>query len=220
MSDTQKDDIDLKDGTLWDSPVITTIYSFFNALITEEDREFYRKLSAEHEEKRILNEALERKKNEQNAAVDQVIKTWWSQKNPDRTRVIIKVINNTRHALNVTQSSIRMSAATIENLAIPANESTTFKFDRHYEVPEFSRKTQVQTQFKYFFDYANEDVGFQFDVGLTVEGAYSSAHGHWNDATRLHAIASSGKTPIQCTSKVTRSSKVPPFNFEVLIKLD
>lgn len=191
-----------------------------NSYIEEDRRQLLEKRRIEKELKeKLAKEEKERLYNQLHGPVDAQISLWRNYDNPDYTRIIFKIVNNTPHAFKLTQTSRRMTRAQMDELSIQPHTPKAFFLLTKYEEPDGGYGEHLKTKFRDFFDYNSETAGFQFNFGLTAIGGFSRLRGNWDEANHTHKIVSSGKTHIRCTSEIIEAYEDPPFEFEVLITL-
>lgn len=149
-------------------------------------------------------------------AVNQKIESWKNQKtNLKRTRVIVKVVNNTSHTLYLVKTSLPLSPSERESSTLFPHEQTALKcefdYDRYYNSPS-------KILFNQFMDFAAQSVGIRFELGMFVRksfGFITPTH----TPTIKNTVISTGKNKIQCSSVITEANDDAPFNFEVKITL-
>lgn len=192
-----------------------------NSYIEEDRRQLLEKRRIEKELKeKLAKEEKERLYNQLHGPVDAQISLWRNYDNPDYTRIIFKIVNNTPHAFKLTQTSRRMTQAQMDELSIQPHMPMAFFLQTKYEEPDGGGYGEhLKTRFGGFFDYSSETAGFQFNFGMKATGGFSRIRGNWNEVNHTHRIVSSGKPHIRCTSEIIEAYEDPPFEFEVLITL-
>lgn len=148
--------------------------------------------------------------------VNNQIEEWKRQReNPRKTRVIVKITNNTSHSLKLSTTDLTLDDSVRESLTLFPTAPMTFKGEFEYNFPYNSRSKPL---FNHVMEFEDERVGVRFEFGLYV----SSSFGVLTPTVKPHRknnIASIGSSAIKCSSKIMEASDGPPFNFRVDITL-
>lgn len=161
----------------------------------------------------------ERKYKELHGPTDKIIAEWRKENHPDYTRVILKIVNNTKHTFQLTETSRPLTQAEIAEVRIPPGAPTPIIMTSEYFGLDDGKGVRETYQFGHYLDFESGTAGFKLIVGLGVEGGHNFARGNWRTPLIAHQLTSTGTTPIKGTTTLTAASKKEPFNFEVLIVL-
>lgn len=104
--------------------------------------------------------------------VNRDIEEWKKQPpHPKRTRVIVKLINNTSIPLKVMQAGWNMSDSDRESLDVDPHGFTAFKWEFAFTKPGPASPSD-KVQFKQFISFGNEITHFRFDTGLELKSSF------------------------------------------------
>ncbi|MHC8352533.1 hypothetical protein ACYZT7_25355 [Pseudomonas sp. RT4P38] len=178
-----------------------SIYNYIQSLNTEENLELL-KATAAHAK-------LEEKVNKEVQA--------WEQERPHskRTRLVVKLINNTAHALAVGENNLNLSADERDSIKILPWDIQAFNCGFTY-----SRQlgTPSKDLIKHFIVFDDKDLGFRFDFGLSVKSSFG-VFTPTLTPVRTNKVISIGATPIKCTTRITYAEDEGPYSFTVKITL-
>lgn len=187
---------------------------------------YWEQEKAEKLEKKRMEEALATKKLEEenlrqykalHDPLDQRISEWRKENNPHNTRAILKIINNTDHAFQLTKTSRPLTPAQMEKVYIPPREPIALILTPPYY--GFEDGEDITNQFQHYLNFTGKTAGFKLIVGLIVERGFNRLFGNWREPHWVHNISSTGETDINCSATVTAGSNSAPYNFEVLVVL-
>jgi hypothetical protein len=180
---------------------LVNIYNYIQSLNTEENLELL-KAAAEHAN-------LENKVNNE-------VKAWESERTRStQTRLVVKLINNTDHALAVGENSLNLSAREQDLIKILPWDIQAFHCDFTY-----SRQlgTPSKDMFKHFIVFGDQNLEFRFDFGLRVNTSFG-VFTPTLTPVRTNKVTSIGATPIKCTTRITYAADEGPYSFTVEITL-
>jgi hypothetical protein len=150
--------------------------------------------------------------------VNRDIEEWKKQPpHPRRTRVIIKLINNTSIPFKVTQAGWNMSDSDRESLDLDPHTSNAFKWEFVFTKPGPASPSD-KIQFKQFISFGNGSTHFRFDTGLALKSSFGvfspTLTPQW-----AHRVVSTGATKVKCSSTITEQQTEAPHSYEVAITL-
>lgn len=177
------------------------LYKYIESLDTKEHTE-------------ILNALMKQAKLNDDA--NQQIQAWQQESTrPNRTRLIVKLINHTDRALAVGEDDIDLDADERDFLNILPWDILAFKLDFKYSRQLGSRSKDM---YKSFIVFGDKDCGFVFNFGLRVNTSFgvisSTLTPIWTNK-----VTSIGATPIKCSTRITRAANDEPYGFTVEITL-
>ncbi|MCX2896682.1 hypothetical protein [Pseudomonas mandelii] len=211
MSDSETDSSDEDLLSLFNATSIGMLYNFAYHFASEESREILDALTGKAKVEFI--NFLDRSRLE--IALSQQIERWREHKASKLTGVIIKIINNTPHTFNISQTSLPLSKSERESFQINPHEPTAF-FTR-YEYT-FAYPWKKRDMFNHFVDFIDGDVGVRFELGLFMGITYGILSPTHTPKIK-NKTASTGRSSVKCKSAVTRVSDDAPFNFEIQLTL-
>lgn len=127
-----------------------------NSYLEEDRRQLLEKERIEKELKeKLAKDERERLYNQLHGPVDAQISHWRSYENPDYTRIIFKIVNNTPHAFKLKQTSRRMTQAQMDELSIQPHMPMAFFLRTKYEEPDgLGYREHLKTRFGGFLTTA------------------------------------------------------------------
>lgn len=180
---------------------LAVLYQFLKSLDTQE----YMPMLTALIEKANLNDKV----NEQ-------VKAWEQERiNPNRTRIIVKLINQTDLDFDVGERTLQMNAGEQYPTRILPWDIQAWKFDLAYTRRLGSRSKDI---FKHYMVFGDETLGFRFDFGLRVNTSFGVISPTLTPI-QTHKLTSIGTNPIQCTTQITRTASEDPYGFTVELKL-
>jgi hypothetical protein len=150
-------------------------------------------------------------------ALNQKIDQWRNQARGTRTtRVIVRIINQTTHTFNITQTTLPLSKAERESFQIPCEQQTAFKSEFNYNYAYPWPKNKIM--FNQFVDFFDDTIGVRFDLGLIMNTSFGLLSPTLRPSVK-NTVKSIGSSPIKCSTKTTLMGTDAPFHFEVEITL-
>ena len=166
----------------------------------------------EHSE--ILNALLKQEKLNDDA--NQQIQAWQQEGiRPNRTRLIVKLINHSDRALAVGENDVELDADERDFLSILPWDILAFKLDFKYSRQLGSRSKNM---YRNFIVFGDRDCGFVFNFGLRVNTSFGVISSTLTPV-RTNRVTSIGTKPIQCSTRITRAANDEPYGFTVEITL-
>ncbi|AUM68694.1 hypothetical protein [Pseudomonas fluorescens] len=166
----------------------------------------------EHSE--ILNALLKQEKLNDDA--NQQIQAWQQEGiRPNRTRLIVKLVNHTDRALAVGENDVELDADERDFLSILPWDILAFKLDFKYSRQLGSRSKDM---YRNFIVFGDRDCGFVFNFGLRVNTSFGVISSTLTPV-RTNRVTSIGTKPIQCSTRITRAANDEPYGFTVEITL-
>jgi hypothetical protein len=166
----------------------------------------------EHSE--ILNALLKQEKLNDDA--NQQIQAWQQEGiRPNRTRLIVKLINHSDRALAVGENDVELDADERDFLSILPWDILAFKLDFKYSRQLGSRSKDM---YRNFIVFGDRDCGFVFNFGLRVNTSFGVISSTLTPV-RTNRVTSIGTKPIQCSTRITRAANDEPYGFTVEITL-
>lgn len=148
----------------------------------------------------------------QNDKINKQIQAWEQERvDPNRTRLVVKLINHTDLDFEVSEHNLHSSADRQNFSAILPWDIQALKFDLAYSRRLGSRSKDM---FKHFIVFGDEAFGFRFDFGLRVNTSFGVISPTLTPV-RTHQVTSIGMSPIQCTTRITRTANEEPYGFTV-----
>ncbi|MBA1376623.1 hypothetical protein [Pseudomonas brassicacearum] len=180
---------------------LAVLYQFLKSLDTQE----YMPMLTALIEKANLNDKV----NEQ-------VKAWEQERiNPNRTRIIVKLINHTDLDFDTGECTLQLNAGEQYPSQILPWDIQAWKFDLAYTRRLGSRSKDI---FKHYIVFGDEALGFRFDFGLRVNTSFGVISPTLTPI-QTHKLTSIGTSPIQCTTQITRTVSEDPYGFTVELKL-
>ncbi|WP_335943581.1 hypothetical protein [Pseudomonas sp. G166] len=177
------------------------LYKYIESLDTKEHTE-------------ILNALMKQAKLNDDA--NQQIQAWQQESiNPNRTRLIVKLINHTNRAFAVGENDIDLDADERDFLSVIPWDILAFKLDFKYSRQLGSRSKDM---YKNFIVFGDKDCGFVFNFGLRVNTSFGVISSTLTPV-RTNKVTSIGATPIKCSTRITRAANDEPYGFTVEITL-
>jgi hypothetical protein len=166
----------------------------------------------EHSE--ILNALLKQEKLNDDA--NQQIQAWQQEGiRPNRTRLIVKLINHSDRSLAVGENDVELDADERDFLSILPWDILAFKLDFKYSRQLGSRSKNM---YRNFIVFGDRDCGFVFNFGLRVNTSFGVISSTLTPV-RTNRVTSIGTKPIQCSTRITRAANDEPYGFTVEITL-
>lgn len=166
----------------------------------------------EHSE--ILNALLKQEKLNDDA--NQQVQAWQQEGiRPNRTRLIVKLVNHTDRALAVGENDVELDADERDFLSILPWDILAFKLDFKYSRQLGSRSKDM---YRNFIVFGDRDCGFVFNFGLRVNTSFGVISSTLTPV-RTNRVTSIGTKPIQCSTRITRAANDEPYGFTVEITL-
>lgn len=151
-----------------------------------------------------------------NDKVNKQVQAWEQEHiNPNRTRVIVKLINHTDLDFEIGERTPQLNADEQHATQIRPWDIQAWKFDLAYTRRLGSRSKEM---FKHFIVFGDEEFGFRFDFGLRVNTSFGVISPTLTPV-RSHTLTSIGMSPIQCTTRITRTASEEPYGFTVELTL-
>jgi hypothetical protein len=166
----------------------------------------------EHSE--ILNALLKQEKLNDDA--NQQVQAWQQEGiRPNRTRLIVKLVNHTDRALAVGENDVELDSDERDFLSILPWDILAFKLDFKYSRQLGSRSKDM---YRNFIVFGDRDCGFVFNFGLRVNTSFGVISSTLTPV-RTNRVTSIGTKPIQCSTRITRAANDEPYGFTVEITL-
>lgn len=180
---------------------LSVLYQYLKSLDTQE----YMPMLTALMEKASLNDKV----NEQIHA--------WEQEpiDPGRTRLVVKLINHTDLDFEIDEHNLPLNSDMQNLTPILPWGIQALKFDLAYSRRLGSRSKDM---FKHFIRFGDEAFGFRFDFGLRVNTSFGVISPTLTPVRTNH-VTSTGMTPIQCTTRITRAASEEPYGFTVELTL-
>ncbi|WP_214512135.1 hypothetical protein [Pseudomonas brassicacearum] len=151
-----------------------------------------------------------------NDKVNEQVQAWEQERiNPNRTRLIVKLINHTDLDFEVGEHNLPLNADEQHPTLILPWDIQTWKFDFAYTRRLGSSSREM---FKHFIVFGDKEFGFRFDFGLRVNTSFGVISPTLTPV-RTHILTSIGTSPIQCTTRITRTASEEPYGFTVELTL-
>lgn len=180
---------------------LSVLYQFLESLDTQE----YRSMLTALIEKANLNDK-----------VNQQVQAWEQERvNPGRTRLVVKLINHTDLDFEIGEHNLQLNADEQHLTPIFPWDIQALKFDLAYTRRLGSRSKDM---FKHFIVFGDKEFGFRFDFGLRVNTSFGVISPTLTPV-RTHTLTSIGTSPIQCTTRITRTASEEPYGFTVELTL-
>ncbi|QKS82534.1 MULTISPECIES: hypothetical protein [Pseudomonas] len=180
---------------------LSVLYQFLESLDTQE----YRSMLTALIEKANLNDK-----------VNQQVQAWEQERvNPGRTRLVVKLINHTDLDFEIGEHNLQLNADEQHLTPIFPWDIQALKFDLAYTRRLGSRNKDM---FKHFIVFGDKEFGFRFDFGLRVNTSFGVISPTLTPV-RTHTLTSIGTSPIQCTTRITRTASEEPYGFTVELTL-
>jgi hypothetical protein len=180
---------------------LSVLYQFLESLDTQE----YRSMLTALIEKANLNDK-----------VYQQVQAWEQERvNPGRTRLVVKLINHTDLDFEICEHNLQLNADEQHLTPIFPWDIQALKFDLAYTRRLGSRNKDM---FKHFIVFGDKEFGFRFDFGLRVNTSFGVISPTLTPV-RTHTLTSIGTSPIQCTTRITRTASEEPYGFTVELTL-
>lgn len=146
------------------------------------------------------------------------IEEWKKQPpHPRRTRVIIKLINNTSIPFQVTQASWKMSDSDREAMDLDPHDSFAFKSEFPFTKPGPASPGD-KTLFKQSISFGNGSTHFRFNTGLALKSSFGFLSPTFTPEW-THRVVSTGATKVKCSSRITEKQAEAPYSYDVTIIL-
>ncbi|SCW83003.1 MULTISPECIES: hypothetical protein [unclassified Pseudomonas] len=151
-----------------------------------------------------------------NDGANQQVQAWQQERiRPNRTRLIVKVINHTERAFPVGENDINLDDDERDFLSIRPWDILAFKLDFIYSRQLGSRSKDM---YKNFMMFGDDDAAFLFNFGLRVNTTFGVISSTLTPV-RTNRVISVGATPIKCSTRITHSANEEPYGFTVEITL-
>ncbi|AXA55243.1 hypothetical protein ACNT2N_11470 [Pseudomonas thivervalensis] len=136
-----------------------------------------------------------------------------SQQN--KTRFILKVTNNSEHALNVSEHSLNLNADILASLQLSEKDVIAFAQDFPYV-----RKlgSPSKTLYRHFIVFGDQTLGARVEFGLRVNTSFG-VFTPTITPVRTCKVTSIGSTPIACSARITRALQTDPYSFSMEVTL-
>lgn len=151
-----------------------------------------------------------------NDKVNKEVQAWEQERlNPSRTRLVVKLINHTDLDFEVGEHNLQWNADEQHPTQILPWDIQAWKFDLAY-----TRRlgSPSKDMFKHFIAFGDKEFGFRFDFGLRVNTSFGVISPTLTPV-RTHTLTSIGTSPIQCTTRITRTAREEPYGFTVELTL-
>ncbi|BBP61038.1 hypothetical protein [Pseudomonas sp. St316] len=162
----------------------------------------------------VLNALMKQEKLNDDA--NQQIQAWQQEsRRPNRTRLIVKLINHTDRALAVGENDVDLDAEERDFLSITPWDILAFKLDFEYSRQLGSRSKDM---YRNFIVFGDKDCGFVFNFGLRVNTSFGVISSTLTPI-RTNRVTSIGATPIKCSTRISHAANDEPYGFTVEITL-
>ncbi|WP_339475799.1 hypothetical protein [Pseudomonas sp. RL_5y_Pfl2_73] len=136
-----------------------------------------------------------------------------SQRN--KTRFILKVINNSEQGLAVSEHSLNLNAEILASLQLSDKDVIAFAQDFPYIR---NLGSPSKTLYRHFIVFGDQTRGARVEFGLRVNTTFG-VFTPTITPVRTCKVTSIGATPIACTARITRELQTEPYSFSMEVTL-
>lgn len=132
-----------------------------------------------------------------------------------KTRFILKVVNNSEHAFDVSEHSLNLNADILASLQLSDKDVTAFAQDFPYV-----RKlgSPSKTMYRHFIVFGDQTLGVRVEFGLRVNTSFG-VFTPTIKPVRTCKVTSIGSIPVVCTARITRALPTDPYSFSMVVTL-
>jgi hypothetical protein len=177
------------------------IYELSKELFDEKNHEHLISLVDKHRAENTVNQQIQAWKNEGT--------------NSKRTRVIVKINNNTSHTLKLIKTDRAINQSDRDALVLFPDAPMTFKCEFDYKFPYGSRS---RTLFNQYMDFADAQTGVRFEFGLHLNSSFGVLTPTLKPI-RKNIVTAFGNFLLTASTRIIEASNEAPYNFTVEITL-